>query len=871
MGHLAQHPTAFPAHTLGLGGSRSWHNKALCVVRTPRASRVWIGFLAACAIAVSPAEAQAAELHGHIKDESGAPVGGAHVAVRPSPPPSPPSAGGPWQTDTDPDGAFSVTLPSDGDYLVDVQRQGYYQLLGQTVHIETSQEVTLTIDTVREVFQSVDVSEQPSPVDITQTQNEERLTGTEINDVLYPNSHSLVDSVKMMPGVLVDSGGGLHFNGSTGDQVEYLLNGFNIANPVSGQFNTALAVEGIRSVDYSSGRYSPEFGKGSAGVLAINTESGTDNFHFTATDFIPGIDIQQGVRLGNWYPRIGISGPIKRGKAWFSDTLGAEYNNTLVTGLPSGQNTSSGWNGYNLLHAQWNLSPRNIVIGDFMINRGTDDRFGLGVLDPVSTTQTVHTHEYFASAKDQVYLGNRSMIQFGYAHNDFFTGQTPQGDATYVYGPQGRSGNYFVTGTQQSSRDEALVQGYVPQFHLLGTHQIQAGLDTDLLHYNGNFSRTSYEVTGFGAQILSETTFTGSGVFHVRDAEAAPWILDTWRAAKRLQIEVGARQDWDRRVDQAAWSPRASFSWAPFASGLTRISGGYSVAHDAVALAPFGMVLDQTALTTTYNANGTPEGPPAPSSFTLPSGGLRLPTAANWSLNLDRQITSHLFAGVKYLRRRGTDGFDFVNTLAPNAPPSVLPLPGGAEPGVYQLENLRRDDYDSVQVAVHQTFSGQYEWMVSYTRSSALSNAVLNANSAEPLQVLPNLVPMPWDAPNRLMGWAYLPVPFQKKEKKWAIAALVDARSGFPFSVQQQTGIISGAVDSYRYPFNFDLNLAIERMVTLHGLRFALRLGVDNLTDSRNPTAVENVIGAANYLQFLGDEGRHFVVRIRFFGRAGTK
>ena len=58
-------------------------------------------------------------------------------------------------------------------------------------------------------------------------------------------------------------------------------------------------------------------------------------------------------------------------------------------------------------------------------------------------------------------------------------------------------------------------------------------------------------------------------------------------------------------------------------------------------------------------------------------------------------------------------------------------------------------------------------------------------------------------------------------------------------------------------------------MVTLHGYRFALRGGVNNLLDRPNPTAVNNVIGVPQYLQFVGDEGRHFVVRIRFFGRAG--
>jgi hypothetical protein len=112
-----------------------------------------------------------------------------------------------------------------------------------------------------------------------------------------------------------------------------------------------------------------------------------------------------------------------------------------------------------------------------------------------------------------------------------------------------------------------------------------------------------------------------------------------------------------------------------------------------------------------------------------------------------------------------------------------------------------------------------------------------------------------------------VPLPW----KNWAVSVFADMRSGVPFSVRDQTGLIVGAVDFYRYPINFDLNVAIERMITLRGYRFALRGGIDNLTGQANPTAVNNVTGGPQFLQFLGDEGRHFVVRIRFFGRAGGK
>lgn len=396
-----------------------------------------------------------------------------------------------------------------------------------------------------------------------------------------------------------------------------------------------------------------------------------------------------------------------------------------------------------------------------------------------------------------------------------------------------------------------------------------------MLHYNGDFHRTGYEVIGLTGQLLSETTFQGAGVFHLPDAEMASYILDTWRVAQRFQLSLGLRQDWEQRTGDLAWSPRAAFSWAPFKSGRTRIAGGYSVTRDAVPLETLGRPLDQTALTTEYNSAGLPVGPPALTNFAIPNSGLKLPRATNWSLNVDHKVTEHILVTAKYLRRRLTDGFVYLNTLDPQAPPSELPLPGGAEPGIYQLGNVRRDDYDSEQISVKQTLSGQYEWMVSYVHSRAVSNAFLDSNALDPLQALPYFAPMPWNSPNRVLGWAYLPfpqaLPKRIQPKKWAVAILADARSGFPFSVQDQTGLVVGPADSHRYPLNFDLNVALERTITLRGYRFALRGGVDNLTNQSNPTAVGNTVGSPQYLQFLGQEGRHYVVRIRFFGRAGTK
>jgi hypothetical protein len=794
---------------------------------------------------------------GRVLDENSAPVASARINVR--------AANGTWQAQTDPAGAFTLALPGPGDYLFSVEREGYYRLTDHSVHIAGPQELALTINSVREVFQSVDVHGQPSPVDITQTHNQESLTGTEVNDIPYATPHSLKDSMHLLPGVVEDAGGGLHFDGSSENQVLYTLNEFNVSDPISGHYSALLAVEGIRSLDYSSGRYSPQFGNGSAGVLAISTENGTDKMHSTATNFIPGLDFNQGVQLGNWYPAVGVSGPIVRGRAWFSDTLESTYSTSVISGLPAGENTRHGWAGSNLLHTQVNLNPSNILLADFLVNVDNEGRVGLGPLDPVSTTTSAHSRVFFGSIKDQAYFGHGTLVEFGYGHYDTSLKQTPQGDSLYVFSPEGRSGNSFLNSTQSAARDQGLIHAHLPQFSFAGTHNFEAGFDADFLHYDADFRRTGYEVVGLDGQLLSETLFQGVGLIHASDTQLAAYLLDTWRISRRLQITAGFREDWDQLVSNPARSPRVGLSWAPFADGNTRVSAGYALTHDAVTMDLLGRQNDQTALTIPYNS-GIPGSPfeYAATNFGAPTGPLALPRAANVTLGVDHRFHERFDIGAKYLRRRARDGFVFFDPLNLNAIPSELPVLGAEPPGSYQLASLRRDDYDSVQFSVRQHLRGQYEWALTYTRSRALSNALLDYNTSESFQILPSLVPMPWDAPNRLLGYAYLPLP----RKNWAVAILADARSGFPFSIEDQTGLISGPVDGHRYPFNFDLNVALERTMTIHGYRFALRGGINNLTGQTNPTAVNNTIGSPQFLQFLGNEGRHFVVRIRFFGRA---
>jgi len=793
-------------------------------------------------------------LHGRVVDESGAPVRDAQV-----------QAGTVWTGQTDPTGEFSITLAKPTDVPISIEREGYYTLKDQVVHVASTQEITFVINSVHEVFQSENVNAQTSPVDVGQTQTEEHLSGTEVNDIPYKNSHSLRNALEMLPGAVQDISGSLHLNGAEENQVLYLFNGFNINNPISGQFQTLLPVEGIRGVDLSVGQTSAEFGKGSAGVLRVSTQNGTDTFRYTATDFIPGVDIKQGLRIGNWYPRVGISGPLIKRRAWFTDMFQSQYTQALISGLASGQNMRSGWAGSNILHGQINLSSSNILFADFLVNVDNEGHVGLAPLNPIGTTYSQNTRQYMGSVKDQKYFGRGMLLEVGYAHNYFSKAILPPGESLYILAPEGNGGDYYVHSQQAGTRDHGLVQAFLPKFEWLGTHQWQIGADVDRLHYNGDFQRTGYEVLGLTGQLLSETLFPTPARFQVSDLELSAYLTDSWRVSKNLQLSLGVRADRDQQIGATGWSPRAAASWAPFESGKTRISGGYALTHDSVTMQMLGQPLDQTAITTNYNADGSVAGTAATSRFAAPNSGVRLPYSSNWTAGVDQQLWTRVFLAAQLLRRRGKDGFAFLNTLAPDAPPSLLPAPNPQSNAVYELTNLRRDAYDSVRISVRQALSGQYLWMAAYQWSRAATNAVVDPNSSVPLQELPSLVATPWDVPHRFVGRGYGPLPW----KNWSVSAFVDWRSGFPFSVRDQSGLIFGGVDARRFPVNFDLNVAVERMITLRGYRFALRGGMDNVTNQANPTAVSRVLGTPNFLQFLGNEGRHFVVRIRFFEKTG--
>lgn len=783
-------------------------------------------------------------MYGRVVDENNTPVPNVRISVR-----GERSVSTLLTTTSDARGAFAFEVAA-GSYLLTAECQGFFAIRDKTLEVSTAGElVEIVLPRLQQTSESINVSGNVSAVDSQDTTSERHITGRQLIDVPYPATRDFRNALRIMPGVLRHPSGRLSFDGGMENQVFYTLNGFNISDPITGRFTTRMPVESVRSVDYASGRYSPEFGKGSAGALAIQTTNGGDKFRYSATNFVPGIETQKGLHIGTWSPRLNFSGPIRRGKAWFSDSVDTEYSVAVVPDLPKGQDRTARWRGSNMLHTQINLTPSQILSVDVLAGLEYAPRTGLSALDPVSTSVNRNGRQYFGSVKDQMYFGRGVVLDAGYAHTETSLREQPVGWRPYVITPNGRSGNYFVHMRQRSRRDQFLVNLFAPSFQAAGAHQLKTGIDLDVVHYSQAAFRTAYENYDRAGRLISRTTFGGPGSATLRNFQASSYVVDVWRVRSGLTFEYGVRQDWDELVRRVIFSPRVAISYAPFGSGNTKVAAGYAVIHDATTISMFVRALDQYSITTTFQPSGELLHEPTISRFDA-DGRHYAPRYRNLSAGIEHRLGPRLRFSASALRRRGSRGLTYAAATGASGLESI-----------YELTNLRRDIYDSASFTLHQTFGADYGWMVNYIRSRALSNAVLDLSIDQPLQVVNNnFGRLSLDAPHRLLSWGYLPT----WRKNWAWAYLLDARSGFPFSVVRDNGEVVGPVNSRRFPVNFALNLHAERKFRLGRYRFAIRAGLNNVTNAWNASGVNNVIDSPSFLRYNGREGRHGVFRLRW-------
>jgi len=788
-------------------------------------------------------------LRGRVLDENGQPIAGVQVILE--------GLGKPKiSTLTDDAGYFSVPNLAPGDYTVQMEKVDFFILRGQTIQVATGgTEFTFTLNHIQEVREKVDVVADPNRIEPTETPQSATLTSTEFFYIPVPSSHDYQQSLIALPQIVRDNQALLHIAGARATQSQYLMDGFEVGDPVSGALTIPIIVDALRTAEVETGRFGAEFAHPGAAILKFETPEGDDHWRFNATDFIPGLRSEQGVRLGNYYPRITFSGPLVKGKLWFLQSFSVDHTLNIERDISKGTNTSEQWSGDSFSRLLWHVAPNDSLHFTFLYNNESDTNVGLDSLHPQSTTLDEPSDRIFASIKNQLWW-NHMLFEVGFAEDRTVRDFDPQGTAPYLLLVNGAQGNFFQRSDQSSRRHQFFADAIRPGFHWHGLHTISAGTNISLVALNQSSTRGEIQAFNAANQLVRQTTFTGNAAIDVDNTLAGAFVQDNWSLSSRWVAQVGLRGDWDQFVRQAMVEPRAAVNYLPFSDGRGKFSIGWGIYNIPLNLSVLGQTLDQQQVDTLYNpATGAVIAGPATSTFTMPAHGLQQPffdiTSAGWQ----ERIWKKTIVSVELLARNGHRELAF-QTLNP-----------GQIGGVFLLESTRRDKYRGATIAARHTFENGAVLFGSYTRSRANTDQALDPLLGLLYFAPQQGAPLSWDAPNRALSWGTVPTPF------WDIdfAYFFEYRTGYPFSVVNQQQFLIGAPNSLRFPDYASLNISLEKKFRFGKYLFAVRGSVINITGRQNPNVVVNNIDAVGvtpaFLNFSGGQGRAFTGRLRFLGK----
>lgn len=331
--------------------------------------RSYIGWiLALCAAAVlfvaapgAKAQAVYGSIIGTVTDQQGAAVAGAKVSVTSA------TKGTTQDTTTNESGNYTVTHLIPDVYDIHVEGQGFkaYDVKGIQVFADNAAHVDAKL-TVGEVTQSIEVTGEIPQLktdrsDVAITFNSKYVEDLPILNNNFTNflllspgtqklvgwSHAATENPQGSQQIFVN---GQHFSGTA-----YELDGTDNQDPILGIIVVNPNLQSITETKIAMQNYDAEFGKAVAGVVTVQTKSGTNDFHGSgfydyrgsgqqARDPFtnpPGVDLPNASwkQFGG-----GVGGPIIKDKLFFyGDYQGtrqvAGITNQLTT--PSAQVLSS--------------------------------------------------------------------------------------------------------------------------------------------------------------------------------------------------------------------------------------------------------------------------------------------------------------------------------------------------------------------------------------------------------------------------------------------------------------------------------------------------------------------------------------------------
>ena len=263
-------------------------------------------------------------IEGTVYDPIGDPLPGVMIALYSS------DSSTPWVSKTDEAGEFVFTNLPPAIYTPLASLPGFKEFIHSPLDLKSGETIQISMNLRLAVSEEVRIEETPLD-DVTSLVPAQEIS-TNIFEVLPLPADRFQEALPLLPGVVRGRRGRLNFNGARSAQSMLLVNGSNATDPLTGEFAFELPLKAVDSVEVYTIPYSAEFGSVTAAVANVVTRAGGDEWDVDVGAFFPSIKWRDGTVQGikYWTPRVQVSGPVRKGKAWISQGVAYRFVRSRV-------------------------------------------------------------------------------------------------------------------------------------------------------------------------------------------------------------------------------------------------------------------------------------------------------------------------------------------------------------------------------------------------------------------------------------------------------------------------------------------------------------------------------------------------------------
>ncbi len=749
---------------------------------------------------------------------------------------------------TGPDGEFVFSDLSPGAYRLLAILPGYEDKTVERVDVAFGRETRLDLSlSLPRYFETVSIRGESPVVELAEPAPPKALEVKKL-DLLPLASDRFQDAFPLLPGVVRDPEGRLSFNGSRPSQSILLVNGANVTDPVTGDFAVELPLRAIEEVEVNEIPYSAEYGRVTAAVAEIKTRGGTDEWDVDTGDLLPKLNFRDGKIRGirAFVPQIAVSGPIQKGKAWFSQGLAYRFVRLRTYDVTSGDDEQVLESYDSFTQLDWRIADNHHLTTTFSYFPGETDNLGLNALNVSEATPEFHSSGWNAAISGRSMFA-RTLVETTVAVKSYDVSLRPKAETASQLTPDGLRGNYFNNLERNTSRFDLLLSLTRSISTTRGEHVLKAGGSVGRSRFEGIDRGLPIEVLDSSGRLLQRIDFLGDPALVGTDFEFSAYVQDRFRIGPHLGIEAGLRYDYDELVHAHQLAPRLAVAYAVDGAGRTVVRGGFGVFHDHVYLHAGSFDSFQQRVETSFGPDGAPAGPPI--VFENRTGEtLESPRSTTWNVELDRQLTEGLALRVGYRERYGQQEL-IVHRLVEGGRGTLLLSSDG--------ESFHRELGVTLRVT-----RAKSEVFVAYAKSRStgdLNNfGTLYQNLRSPLVLENEDSLFELDVPHRLLAWGTWTLP-----KDIEIGPGLEWRSGFPYTVLDEAYLPVGPRNrSGRFPSFFSFDIRVTKGVTIKGKRIRVGFQAFNLGSHFNPRDVVASLASPRFGEFLNSVDMGISLRV---------